>query len=276
MKITVKHYLNTRLKPNVEIVGKEEVYRYPIYIQVIANGKQAQFRSRVDLFYAFHKGAFARVYKSKIDIDRTSQKEFEKLLRSPKNQVFFNAEIDFVKNLLIELNLFGSESFSLRGIASLRDKLFDGTTSVFDKFQDRLVDDFCRDYLHGLAGMKAMLKRWSWMDQEMLFYFEGFVNDLSKVSKTNLSPVKKQIHRFSTALTLYNEFLWKNYQVNDLPLYFFLNRNYKVHWYEYLTERFPNNRRYRVLIFKFFTGLVTNHLENLHIDHISKLDKNII
>ena len=59
-KITVKHYLNLRAKP--ENLGREKFY--PLYIQIIVNGKKAQIKSRID--------EYLNIYRS--DIERISDK----------------------------------------------------------------------------------------------------------------------------------------------------------------------------------------------------------
>lgn len=46
-KITVKHYLNTRLKPEVEQVGKKIYSYYPLYISITVNKKNIRCRSNL-------------------------------------------------------------------------------------------------------------------------------------------------------------------------------------------------------------------------------------
>lgn len=46
-KITVKHYLNKKLKPEIEVVGKKKYIYYPLYVTIIAKGKHINKRSNI-------------------------------------------------------------------------------------------------------------------------------------------------------------------------------------------------------------------------------------
>jgi len=47
-KITVKHYLNKRLKPETETVGKKTYLYYPLYVSLTVNKKNIRFRSHIN------------------------------------------------------------------------------------------------------------------------------------------------------------------------------------------------------------------------------------
>lgn len=47
-KITVKHYLNKRLKPEVEKFGKKTYLYYPLYVSLTVNKKNIRFRSHIN------------------------------------------------------------------------------------------------------------------------------------------------------------------------------------------------------------------------------------
>ena len=56
-KITVKHYLNLRAKP--ELIGREKFF--PLYIQIIVNGKKAQIKSRIDEYLGIYRSDIERL-----------------------------------------------------------------------------------------------------------------------------------------------------------------------------------------------------------------------
>ncbi len=67
-KITVKHYLNKRAKP--KFLLKEKFY--PLYIQIIVNGKKAQIKSKIN--------EHLRIYRSDVERITKNNKEMNELL----------------------------------------------------------------------------------------------------------------------------------------------------------------------------------------------------
>lgn len=59
-KITVKHYLNKRAKP--KFLTKERYY--PLYIQIIVNGKKAQIKSKINEHLKIYRSDVERITKS--------------------------------------------------------------------------------------------------------------------------------------------------------------------------------------------------------------------
>lgn len=59
-KITVKHYLNKRAKP--KNLTKEKYY--PLYIQIIVNGKKAQIKSKINEHLKIYRSDVERITKS--------------------------------------------------------------------------------------------------------------------------------------------------------------------------------------------------------------------
>lgn len=63
-KITVKHYLNKRAK--AKSLNKEK--HYPLYIQIIVNGKKAQIKSKINEHLKIYRSDIERITKSNKDL----------------------------------------------------------------------------------------------------------------------------------------------------------------------------------------------------------------
>ena len=63
-KITVKHYLNLRAK---EKAFQKEKY-FPLYIQIIVNGKKAQIKSRIHEFLKIYRSDIERIAQNNADL----------------------------------------------------------------------------------------------------------------------------------------------------------------------------------------------------------------
>lgn len=55
MKVTIKHYLNKRLKPKRVIYKGQEEFAYPLYVQILYKGQQSQIKSDLTPFVLVHK-----------------------------------------------------------------------------------------------------------------------------------------------------------------------------------------------------------------------------
>ncbi len=116
-KITVKHYLNTRAK--ADLVGKEKFY--PLYIQIIVNGKKAQIKSRINEFLNIYRIDIERLTESNEKLFETITQGYfsEKLLSNIiKKKIFplynlLNDEVNILKRILIYLRPFNNENFTL-------------------------------------------------------------------------------------------------------------------------------------------------------------------
>lgn len=84
-KITVKHYLNKRAKP--KFLLKEKFY--PLYIQIIVNGKKAQIKSKIN--------EHLKIYRSDVErITKNNQEMNELLMQGYFSDKFFD-EVKRVK-----------------------------------------------------------------------------------------------------------------------------------------------------------------------------------
>lgn len=82
-KITVKHYLNKRAK--AKSLNREK--HYPLYIQIIVNGKKAQIKSKINEHLKIYRSDIERITKNNKDLydllmqGYFSDKLFEDILR---------------------------------------------------------------------------------------------------------------------------------------------------------------------------------------------------
>ena len=95
-KITVKHYLNTKLKPVFNEKSFEDgKERFAIYVRMVVLGKSLDIKSKV---------------KFPVALD-----EFESVKRTEKE--IFNTEIDRITNIIKVHNPFERSAFDLKGVS---------------------------------------------------------------------------------------------------------------------------------------------------------------
>ena len=116
-KITVKHYLNFRAKEKTFL---REKY-YPLYIQIIVNGKKAQIKSRIHEFLKIYKSDIERITQNNDDFSELllngyfSEKFIENIEKRkvfPLQQLLLD-EISVIKRIISHQKPFESESFTL-------------------------------------------------------------------------------------------------------------------------------------------------------------------
>lgn len=116
-KITVKHYLNYRAKE--KLFQKEKFF--PLYIQIIVNGKKAQIKSRIHEFLKIYKSDIERIAQSNQELlELISEGYFsEKFLTNiDKKKIFPLAqllldEVTFLKRIIAAQKPFENPEFTL-------------------------------------------------------------------------------------------------------------------------------------------------------------------
>lgn len=105
-KITVKHYLNTRLKP----VEK----RYPLYIQIIVSGKKTQVKSNVLRNKSIRTESYWTTKLPEYN-DYFTESEFNEIMNDYNSEIRFEiiTEAQGIKNFIEFLNPFSSSNFRL-------------------------------------------------------------------------------------------------------------------------------------------------------------------
>ena len=116
-KITVKHYLNLRAK---EKVFQKEKY-FPLYIQIIVNGKKAQIKSRIHEFLKIYRSDIERITQNNADfynliLDGYFSEKLMELIEKrklfPLAQLLLD-EISVLKRIIIHLRPFDNNQFTL-------------------------------------------------------------------------------------------------------------------------------------------------------------------
>jgi hypothetical protein len=116
-KITVKHYLNFRAKEKIFL---KEKY-FPLYIQIIVNGKKAQIKSRIHEFLKIYRSDIERIAQNNADLYNLildgyfSEKLLENIERKklfPLNQLLQD-EISVIKRIIVYQRPFDNENFTL-------------------------------------------------------------------------------------------------------------------------------------------------------------------
>ena len=116
-KVTVKHYLNLRAKDKV---FQREKY-YPLYIQIIVNGKKAQIKSRIHEFLKIYRSDIERITQNNEEFNNLildgyfSERFLENIERKkifPLYQLFLD-EIAVLKRIIIHQRPFDNANFTL-------------------------------------------------------------------------------------------------------------------------------------------------------------------
>lgn len=116
-KVTVKHYLNLRAKDKV---FQREKY-YPLYIQIIVNGKKAQIKSRIHEFLKIYRSDIERITQNNEEFNNLildgyfSDRFLENIERKkifPLYQLFLD-EIAVLKRIIIHQRPFDNDNFTL-------------------------------------------------------------------------------------------------------------------------------------------------------------------
>jgi hypothetical protein len=116
-KITVKHYLNFRAK---EKIFQKEKY-FPLYIQIIVNGKKAQIKSRIHEFLKIYRSDIERITQNNSDFYGLILDGYfsEKLIEIIEKRKLFplaqllQDEISVLKRIIVHLRPFDNNQFTL-------------------------------------------------------------------------------------------------------------------------------------------------------------------
>jgi hypothetical protein len=149
-KITVKHYLNYR--------AKEKMFQrdrfFPLYIQIIVNGKKAQIKSRIQEYLKIYRSDIERLTQNNVDYYNLILEGYfsEKLLDAiEKKQIFplyqlLNDEIAVLKRIIISLKPFENKDFTLFNFGWEYQM---HTTEITKIFDNSIKEDFKKE-LHQL------------------------------------------------------------------------------------------------------------------------------
>ncbi len=132
-KISVRYYLNTKLKPNVEKTENGDKITYPIYIQIIYDKRTSRFAAK--------------------SVDRliyTDELEIEKLNNGLKGNFFHKDASVFKKDVLENIIRFEIErniQFTLVGISRKIYSYLSVSTEDVNSFVQVEFEDFLKDYV---------------------------------------------------------------------------------------------------------------------------------
>jgi hypothetical protein len=135
-KVTVKHYLNLRAKDKV--FQREKFF--PLYIQIIVNGKKAQIKSRIHEFLKIYRSDIERITQNNADflnliLDGYFSEKFidniEKTKIFPLYQLLQD-EIAVIKRIIIHQRPFDNEKFTLFNFGSEYQIHTTEITKIFD------------------------------------------------------------------------------------------------------------------------------------------------
>jgi hypothetical protein len=135
-KITVKHYLNKRAKP--KFLQKEKYF--PLYIQIIVNGKKAQIKSKINEHLKIYRSDVERITKNNENMNAllmegyVSDKFFEeikKLKIFPLYHLLMD-EVVVITRIISFQQPFTSDDFTLNNFSDDYSKYTEEITSKLD------------------------------------------------------------------------------------------------------------------------------------------------
>lgn len=135
-KITVKHYLNKRAKAKFLI--KEKFY--PLYIQIIVNGKKAQIKSKINEHLKIYRSDVERITKNNQDMNDllmqgyVSEKTFEEIKKSrifPLYHLLMD-EIVVITRIITSQQPFTNKDFTLNNFSEDYSKFTEEITQKLD------------------------------------------------------------------------------------------------------------------------------------------------
>jgi hypothetical protein len=120
-KITVKHYLNKRAKP--KFLVKEKYY--PLYIQIIVNGKKAQIKSKINEHLKIYRSDVERITRNNAEMHEllmqgyVSDKFFEEINRARLFPLFhlLNDEVAVITRIISLQQPFSNKDFTLNNFS---------------------------------------------------------------------------------------------------------------------------------------------------------------
>lgn len=135
-KITVKHYLNKRAKPKLLI---KERY-YPLYIQIIVNGKKAQIKSKINEHLKIYRSDVERITKNNQEMNSllmqgyVSERFFEEIKKSklfPLNHLLID-EVSVITRIISIQQPFTNKEFTLNNFSDDYSKYTEEITQKLD------------------------------------------------------------------------------------------------------------------------------------------------
>lgn len=135
-KITVKHYLNKRAKP--KFLVKEKYY--PLYIQIIVNGKKAQIKSKINEHLKIYRSDVERITKNNQDMHAllmqgyVSDKFFEEIKKAklfPLSHLL-NDEVAVITRIISLHKPFTNAEFTLNNFSEDYTKYTEEITQKLD------------------------------------------------------------------------------------------------------------------------------------------------
>ncbi len=136
-KITVKHYLNKRAKPRTY---RNRKY-YPLYIQLIVEGKKAQIKSRINEHLYIYRSEIDQITNRNKDLDELilsgyfSESQLEKIESSRQFPLcpLMHDEVAVIKKIIELHKPFESRAFSLKNFSAEYEKNVREITDILDE-----------------------------------------------------------------------------------------------------------------------------------------------
>jgi hypothetical protein len=154
-KVTVKHYLNKRAK--AKNLGKDRYY--PLYIQIIVNGKKAQIKSRINEHLKIYRSDIERITQNNQELymlfmmGYMAEKQFEDIRKAKLFPLFhlLNDEVNVLKRIILFNRPFDNDDFTLTSFGEEYERHTTEITSILDqKLKDLYRDELKTIFLRSI------------------------------------------------------------------------------------------------------------------------------
>jgi hypothetical protein len=212
-KITVKHYLNKRAK--AKLLVKERFY--PLYIQIIVNGKKAQIKSKINEHLKIYRSDIERITKNNQEMNDllmqgyVSERFFDEIVKSklfPLFQLLMD-EVLVITRIISLQQPFTNKDFTLNNFSEDYTKYSEEITQKLDsKIKELYLNELKGIFLKSIDQdenkdlfkiTNYLINFVNWQNSFSNFYdttFEILPNELRTIENLLSNELRTQIKAF--------------------------------------------------------------------------------
>lgn len=214
-KITVKHYLNKRAKP--KSLSREKYY--PLYIQIIVNGKKAQIKSKMNEHLKIYRSDVERITQSNSAMHSflmegyVSDRFFDEIMKQkifPLYHLLMD-EVNVITRIITLQQPFTNKDFTLNSFSDDYTKYTEEITNKLDsKIKDLYQAELKNIFLKSIDQdenrdvfkiVNYLLNYINWNNSFVNFYestFEILPSELKTIENLLSNELRTQIKAFMT------------------------------------------------------------------------------
>jgi len=212
-KITVKHYINKRAK--AKLLVKEKFF--PLYIQIIVNGKKAQIKSKINEHLKIYRSDIERITKNNQEMNSllmqgyVSERFFDEIVRLklfPLNQLLMDEVLVITKIISLQ-QPFTNKDFTLNNFSDDYTKYSEEITQKLDsKIKELYLNELKSIFLKSIDQdenkdlfkiTNYLIHFVNWQNSFSNFYdtsFDILPNELKTIENLLSNELRTQIKAF--------------------------------------------------------------------------------